>query len=219
MKLIVSYSCGKDSTLALHRVKKDGHTLLGLLVTINPQEKRSWFHGVTPPLLQEISNALNLPLMTCVCHGDDYHLDFENTLKQGKAAGAQGVVFGDIDIEAHRKWCTDRCDAVGLEAIFPLWQENRETLVHEFVALGYTALIKCIDHSLLSREILGKPLDSKALDYFSSQGIDVCGENGEYHTVVVNGPEFLYPVKVCSQGIFDFGYYSVIELALETSAS
>lgn len=215
MKLIVSFSCGKDSTLALHRVKEAGHDIIGLLVTVNEEEKRSWFHGVNRNLLSEISKSLEIPLFECLCKGEEYHLEFENTLRKAQSLGAEGAVFGDIDIADHLKWCTDRCDAVGMKAVFPLWQENRDALVHEFVSLGYRALLKCINNELLSEDVLGAPLSKELLDYFKTQGIDTCGENGEYHTVVVDGPDFKYPISVSVGEPLSFGKLSVVDIILE----
>ncbi|MGL4373141.1 MAG: diphthine--ammonia ligase, partial [Turicibacter sp.] len=151
-KFIMSYSCGKDSTLALYRMIKSGHTPLSLLVTVDKKVCRSWFHGIPSHLLEDVSKSLNIPLLLVESGGQDYKETFEAALSKAKSEGAQACVFGDIDLEAHRTWCTDRCDAVGLEAVFPLWQEDREALTHEFIDTGFKTVLKNVKLEWLGEE-------------------------------------------------------------------
>ena len=126
-KFVMSYSCGKDSTLALYRMIKNGHKPVALLITVDKKVLRSWFHGVPESLLQEVSKSLNIPLLLVKCEGEEYKAAFNKALNKAKnELGAEACVFGDIDLEAHRVWCTDRCDEANMEAIFPLWLEDRE---------------------------------------------------------------------------------------------
>ena len=195
-KFIVSYSCGKDSTLALYRMIKAGFQPSGLLVTMNSKEGRSWFHGISADLLQRYSDSLGIPLIPIyIKEGEDYGKSFQEALSEAKNIGIDVCVFGDIDIEDHRKWCTDRCSAVGLEALFPLWQENRETLVHEFIDNGFKAMIKVVDLDVLPLKFLGKTLTKEVVDSVKNCGADPCGENGEYHTFVFDGPIFKKPIS------------------------
>lgn len=189
-KFIMSYSCGKDSTLALHRMIEEGNKALGLLVTVNKDENRSFFHGVPNKLLEDVSKSLGIDLLLVKCKGEDYVNEFEKALVEAKKNGAEACVFGDIDIEEHRKWCTERCIKVGLEAIFPLWQEEREALTYEFIDKGYKAVIKNIKLDCLDEEFLGKTLIKEVIQDIKKTGSDPCGENGEYHTFVYDGPLF-----------------------------
>lgn len=212
MNFIMSYSCGKDSTLALHRMIRDGNKALGLLVTVDKEENRSFFHGVPEHMLNKVSESLGIDLFLVKCEGDDYEKKFEDTLIKAKNMGIEACVFGDIDIEHHRKWCTDRCESVGIKAIFPLWQEDREKLTYEFIDTGYKALIKNVKLSCLNEEFLGKVLDRDIVSKIKATGSDPCGENGEYHTVVYDGPLFNKEISFNIQGnvITDaYGYLDI----------
>ncbi len=212
MRFAISYSCGKDSTLALHRMMKQGHEPVGLIVTMNGEAGRSWFHGVDKELLEKISESLGIPLMPCVCGGEDYHTALERELLKAKELGAACCVFGDIDIQDHFDWCAARCENAGIGYRFPLWQEDREALTCELISLGYHAVIKCINNTLLPKTLLGRPLSMEVLEALKDAGVDVCGENGEYHTVTLAGPLFRYPIAYKKGEIIDFGEYSVIDI-------
>ncbi|MTK69137.1 diphthine--ammonia ligase [Turicibacter sanguinis] len=195
MKFVMSYSCGKDSTLSLYRMIKAGHEPLALLITVDKKVCRSWFHGVPKHLLEEVSKSLNIPLLLVESIGDNYKETFEEALGKAKEQGAEACVFGDIDLEAHRTWCTDRCEAVGLEVVFPLWLEDREVLTHEFIDLGFTTVLKNVKLECLGEEFLGKVLTKELVEKIKATGSDACGENGEYHSFVYDGPLFSYPVS------------------------
>lgn len=200
-KIVLSYSCGKDSTLALHRVIKEGYKPCGLIVTANKKTKRSWFHGVPINLLNEVSDSLGIPLILAEGDGEDYGEIFEKALLEAKNRGAEFCVFGDIDIEDHRTWCTERCDNVGIGAIFPLWKEERIKVVSEFIKEGYKAIIKVVDLERLPETFLGEILTREIVEQIQVIGADPCGENGEYHTFVFDGPIFGNPINFIINGI------------------
>jgi len=162
VKFVISYSCGKDSALALYRMLQQGHQPVGLLVMINREQSRSWFHGVDKPLLEAVSQSLRIPLFCGECEGKDYADAMEAALARAKEAGAEAAVFGDIDIEGHRQWSRERCAAADLKAIFPLWGEDRLALVKEVIGLGFKAMIKCVEKSKVDPKYLGETL-SRAL--------------------------------------------------------
>ncbi|MCI6693953.1 MAG: diphthine--ammonia ligase [Clostridium sp.] len=201
-KFVMSYSCGKDSTLALYRMIKNGHKPVALLITVDKKVLRSWFHGVPESLLQEVSKSLNIPLLLVKCEGEEYKAAFNKALNKAKnELGAEACVFGDIDLEAHRVWCTDRCDEANMEAIFPLWLEDREKLTYEFIDSGFKTVIKNVRLDVLSTEFLGKVLTKKVVSDIVAAGSDACGENGEYHTFAFDGPLFKYPIRFKENGI------------------
>ncbi len=189
-KFVMSYSCGKDSTLSLYRMIKRGNTPLALLVTVDKKVCRSWFNGIQEHLLNEVSKSLEIELDMIKCQGEEYKTAFEKTLRKWKEQGADACVFGDIDLEAHRTWCTERCEAVGLEAIFPLWLEDREALTYEFIDSGFKTVIKNVRLKDMGPEFLGEVLTKEVVERIKATGSDPCGENGEYHTFVFDGPLF-----------------------------
>lgn len=212
MKFVISYSGGKDSILALHKMLEAGHEAVGLLVMVNKDLQRSWFHGVDLELLRQISDSLEIPLILCESAGTDYHIKMEEALLKAKTQGAEACVFGDIDIEDHRTWCQARCDSVGIQCIHPLWHRDRVENTHEIITLGYQCIIKCVRNENLPQSFLGKILDENVVEDMKKRGIDVCGENGEYHTVTVGGPIFRRPVAYECKEILDLGNISVINI-------
>ncbi len=198
-KFIASYSGGKDSILAIHRAIKAGYEPIMLIITYNTDKNRSWFHGIPEGVLASVSNSLEVPIKLIKTSGEDYAKNFEIALKEGKELGADFCVFGDIDIEDHKKWCTDRCQNAELDWLFPLWQEERKKLVIEFIESGYTANITVVNRDMLSDKFLGKKLTKELMKEIEIEGADVCGENGEYHTFASSGEIFKHKVE------FEFG--------------
>lgn len=209
---VMSYSCGKDSTLALHKMLALGGVPTALLVMFNSGDGRSFFHGADGALLERCSAALQIPLLRVPSCGEDYHLAMEEALRKAKKAGAEFACFGDIDIEGHRIWGEERCRNAGLSALYPLWHANREENAREVINLGYKCVIKSVDNTKLPKSMLGKILDEALLEEMAQCGIDVCGENGEYHTLVVDGPIFRSPIQYTAGKILDFGERSLIEI-------
>ena len=212
MKFVMAYSCGKDSTLALHHMITQGNDPVALITMVNEAEERSFFHGADLQMLQAYSKALNIPILITPATGDTYHLEMEKSLRKAVSLGAEIACFGDIDLEGNRAWGEERCKNAGIQAVFPLWQKNRTENVYELIGLGYQCLIKSINHTLLPREVLGRILDAETIDLMKRCGIDVCGENGEYHTLVVDGPIFCNPLTYKTGEILNFNDFSVIEV-------
>lgn len=212
MKFVMSYSCGKDSTLALHTMLAQGHEAVALIVVVHEDAQRSFFHGVDKTMLEQISSVLGIPLLLTPTRGERYHLAMEESLRKAREQGAEAACFGDIDIEEHRVWCEERSQQAGLKAVFPLWQRDRRENVFELLRLGYRCLIKTVNSTLLPRTLLGKIIDHEVVKEMDQCGIDICGENGEYHTIVVDGPIFSRPVAYALGEILDFGDMAVIDV-------
>ena len=128
-----------------------------------------------------------------------------------------GCVFGDIDILQHREWGENISKLSGVEPIFPLWNLERESLVKEFVNLGYRAIIKKVNLNYLSVEFLGKELSHNILNEMKTLGIDMCGENGEYHTLVIDGLIFSYPIEIKDKKVIIENGYGILDLEVEES--
>lgn len=212
MKFVMSYSCGKDSTLALHKMIEQGHEPVGLLVMVNEEAGRSWFHGADYEMLDRYAEALAIPMIQCRSKGETYHTAFEEGLAKAKSMGAEAACFGDIDIEQNRRWEEERCSAAGLIPCFPLWQRGREETVQELLGLGYRCLIKSVNMTVLPKSILGKYLDEASVAVMKDARIDICGENGEYHTLAVDGPVFKKPLDFRIGEILELGGYAVADI-------
>ena len=192
--------------------KKLGMEPVSLITTYNTDRGRSWFHGVPERVLSEVSGSLDVPVRLIKTSGEKYALNFEKELALQKQAGAQVVVFGDIDLEPHRQWCTERCRTAGVEAFFPLWQEDRATLVYEFLESGFEARITVVDTAQLDRRHLGEMLTEERAELIRAEGADICGENGEYHTFVFNGPIFERPVTTEFGDPFMYEQYAILPM-------
>ena len=160
------------------------------------------------------SKSMGIPLTLIDTSGRDYNKAFEETLTCLKAKGCSCCCFGDIDIPPHRKWGEDRTAAADMNAIFPLWQGNRRALVEELIKLGYKAYINVVNTKLLSEDFLGKELTLELLSDIESFGADPCGENGEYHSFVFDGPIFSEKVHFTMDKIVKSEHYRIALLKL-----
>ncbi|GHU98795.1 ATP-binding protein [Clostridia bacterium] len=212
IRFVASYSGGKDGALAFYRAVQSGFRPLALLTTYNESAGRSWFHGVPSDLLHTVSASIGVPLeLIKTGEGNGYAADFEAALERlKKTKGARACVFGDIDIQAHYDWCDARCKAAGLESAFPLWNGDRRRLVYELIDLGFKAVITIVDSSKLSERFLGQTITREIAEEIAAAGADICGENGEYHTFVYDGPIFKTPVNFKRGDIVRRGGYSIL---------
>ena len=138
----------------------------------------------------------------------------EAALRRAKEQGAELVCFGDIDMENNRAWGEERCRNVGLEAVYPLWHHDRQENVREVLELGYRCLIKTLDRRVLPRHLLGRVMDRAMVEEMTACGVDICGENGEFHTIAVDGPVFHRPIPYCVRQLLDLGDYSVADITV-----
>lgn len=214
MKFAASFSGGKDSALALHRLVQKGWQPVCLVTMINEAAQRSWFHGADPAMLAAFSSSLGLPLISRSTSGANYHAAFEDALCEAKWLGAEAVCFGDIDIDANRAWSESRCLATDLEPVFPLWQCGRENIVREAVAAGFKCLIKTVNINQLPSSLVGRFLDPQTLAEIEAAGADLCGENGEYHTLTIDGPIFKKPLVITTGRVLQGNGYAFIETRL-----
>ncbi|MDM8127617.1 diphthine--ammonia ligase [Paraclostridium benzoelyticum] len=210
---VMSFSGGKDSTLALYRMIKKGYEPVALLTTVKKDADKSWTHGINRKLLKQVSESLSIPLLEVECDVCEYEKEFEKSLIKAKELGASICAFGDIDIEEHKYWDTERCKNAGIEASFPLWQEDREALVYEFIESGFTTIIKTINLDYLNEDLLGKKLTKNIVDEIKNSGADACGENGEYHTFVIDGPLFKEKISFENKGVVierNYGHLNIL---------
>lgn len=195
-KSVVSWSGGKDSCLATYRAMKQGFQPVQLFTVFSKENKISSAHRLPIEVVRAQGKALGIHHEVVESAFHDYEKCFVEYLKECKGKGINHGIFGDIDIEAHRQWEEKVCEQGNMEAVLPLWQENRQSIVKEFIELGFKAKIIVVNKTMLSTKFLGKDLTLDLLEDIAAEGADMCGENGEYHTVVYDGPIFEEPVRL-----------------------
>jgi len=198
MRAIVSWSSGKDSALALQAVRDQGLCqVVALLTTVNSPAGRIPMHGVRRSLVQEQAAALGLLLEIVTFNPADpstaYEARMRRALSRWRRRGARVVVCGDIFLESVRQRREEKLSAAGWSALFPLWGRDGRELVLEFVRRGFKAITVSVDTAVLGKEFLGRVIDDRFVAELPA-GVDPCGENGEYHTFVFDGPGFSRPV-------------------------
>ena len=214
MKFVMSYSCGKDSSMALYQAIRAGHEPVALIVAGNKALERSFFHGVDRKMLDAYADALGLPLIIAFSNGDDYTERFVEGLKQAKAMDAEAVCYGDLYLPDSKAWNEAAAEAAGLIPMEPLWDTAPAQNVRDIIQAGFRCVIKIVNHEKLPESLLGRVLDEETVQIMANKGIDICGENGEYHTLVMDGPVFRYPLPVVLGDITSAGDYSYIDIRL-----
>ena len=198
-KVVLCWSGGKDSALALYQIKHDpGYQLVSLLSTVNQDYDRLSLHGVRRVLLERQVRALGYDLHQVFLSQDSSNEEYEERMRQAlvgfKEAGVTGVVFGDIFLEDIRKYRENHLAPLGLKAIFPLWRKNTLELAGRFLHLGFKGVITCVDTQALDAGFAGRTYDEDFLADLPAK-VDPCGENGEFHSFVYDGPIFHRPVS------------------------
>jgi diphthine-ammonia ligase len=191
-----SWSGGKDGCLALYRAVQQGGRPRCLLTMLREDGQRSRSHGLPVPLLRRQAAALGIPLVTRCASWDGYEAAFSAALGEFRQTGIEAGVFGDIDGQPHREWVERVCGSAGVQPCEPLWQGARRALLDEFLDAGFRAILVTVRDGALDRSLLGRALDRELADELDRAGVDVCGENGEYHTLVTAGPLFSAPLSV-----------------------
>ena len=193
---LCSWSGGKDSCYAFHKAVNSGFKPTVLLNVLNEHGDRSRSHGIPKGILEAQGEALGLPIHFFESTWEDYErLYIENLKSLQQSYGFGHSVFGDIDIESHRAWEEKVSKAAGVSAILPLWQESRTPLVVEMIQNDIEAIITSCNQ-VLGPDFLGRKIDAQLLKELEEIGVDPCGENGEYHTLVINAPLFRKPLDI-----------------------
>ena len=192
--VFVSWSGGKDSCLAGYRAVASGLKVCYLANTITEDGQHSRSHGLSAEVLRVQAQAIGIPLVQRPTTWDSYEAEFKSLLRTFKEEGIEGGVFGDIDFEEHRQWVERVCQEVGLVPYLPLWGENQDKILREFIGLGFESVVVAAKADLFGEEVLGRKVDLDFVRYLSelseTKSITPCGEAGEYHTLVLDGPIF-----------------------------
>ena len=199
-KVLLAWSGGKDCALSLYELQKSGeYKIAGLLTTITAKYDRISMHGVRRKLLLEQASNINLPLEEIFLPQnssiDVYEAAMRSVLEKKEVEGVKSVVFGDVFLDDVREYREEKLRQVGFKGIFPLWKRDTAELARIFIESGFKAIVTCVDTEHLDGAFVGKEYDRDFLDELP-EDVDPCGENGEFHTFVYDGPVFNSIIKV-----------------------
>jgi uncharacterized protein (TIGR00290 family) len=192
-KVIVAWSGGKDSALALYKVLKSGMDVQALLTTVTQEYDRVSIHGVRRVLLEQQAESLGFPademMLAKGATDADYEQEFLAMVRSYRNRGVSGVVFGDIFLEDVKNFRNELLARIGMHGIYPLWKRDTRELANHFIDLGFKAAVTVVDSQTLGKEFSGREFDKAFLADLPAN-VDPCGENGEFHSFVYNGPTF-----------------------------
>ncbi|MBS7641014.1 MAG: diphthine--ammonia ligase [Candidatus Bathyarchaeia archaeon] len=208
--VVASWSGGKDSCLACYKAIQRGFRVLYLINFV--YRDRCAFHGLNPNLVAAQSQAIGVPLIQREVFWDTYEDVFKATLTELKKFGVEGMVFGDIHVRDHLGWVNRVCGEVGITPLEPLWGMNPEQVLREFMNVGFEAIVVNVKADLFGSEWLGRKIDENFLkelkELKGKRDFDMCGEYGEYHTLVIDGPLFKKGIKILeSRKVLVNGYW------------
>ena len=193
-KVLFAWSGGKDSAMAFYELQRShSYEILALLTTVTKEYDRISIHGVRRILLERQADSLGYPLekifISKNASNEEYESKMRDVLVKYREMGVSSVVFGDIFLEDVRRYREDNLAKVGMKGIFPLWKRDTAELANTFINLGFKAVITCVDSKVLDKRFVGRIYDKQFLRELPPN-VDPCGENGEFHSFVYDGPIF-----------------------------
>lgn len=199
MRAIMNWSGGKDATLALYKIlQQEGYEVPYLFTTVSSPQDRITMHGVRQELLQLQAKSIGIELRQLSLPNsksmETYNQLMQQQMQQFTAEGIDHSIFGDIYLQDLRTYREQQLQKVGMQGVFPLWQLPTTTLLNDFLALGFRAVVVCVNAKYLDESYLGQIIDQKWIDSLPPE-VDICGENGEFHTFVFDGPLFNFPIN------------------------
>ena len=196
--VLSSWSGGKDSCFACYEAMQKGYEVSYLVNFISEEYKRVRFHGTEAKLIKLQAEAIGIRLLQKETTADGYERQFKDAVRGLTQSGINGMVFGDIYLQEHRDWVESVCGELNIEAIEPLWERRPEDILRDFIDKDFEAILISAKLDLFGEEWIGRRIDKEFLRFLKEKNIDVCGENGEYHTLVTNGPIFKKRIKINS---------------------
>lgn len=198
LKAYMNWSGGKDSSLCLYKIlKEDKYQINYLLTSINKAHDRISMHGIRTELLRQQADSIGIPLKIIELpenHDmDEYEKEMEEKVNEISNEGIHHSIFGDIFLEDLKKYRENKLRPLGIEGVFPLWKISTKELMKEFIDLGFKAIIVCVNGEFLNQSFCGRMIDQSFVNDLPDN-VDVCGENGEYHSFVFDGPIFHKPI-------------------------
>jgi uncharacterized protein (TIGR00290 family) len=199
----IASSGGKDSTLALYRAQQSGFVVTHLFHVYNSDTSRVRFHGYKPSFVEEQAKLMGLKSIIMPTTSQEFDSAFKGALEMVKQEGLRGIIFGNIFLEDVREFYETRVKAVGLEYYDLLWGQSTKSVLESFIQGGFKAVVTSIWLKKLDRKYLGREINGDFLIDLEKEAVDVCGENGEYHSLVYDGPCFKRPLPYRIYGVHE----------------
>jgi uncharacterized protein (TIGR00290 family) len=198
VKAFVSWSGGKETLLSCFRAMKDTELeIVYLLNMVSDNGRYSRSHGISSGLMRLQAEAIGIPITQIKTSWGDYEQNFKKAVLNLKQKGIEAGIFGDIDLQEHRDWIERVCGQLEIQPVLPLWKEKREELLEELIGAGFAAIVIATRADFLGEEWLGSRINRKFVDEIKQRDdIDLCGEKGEYHTFVYDGPIFKKRINI-----------------------
>jgi len=192
-----SWSGGKDSCFACYTAIQQGLTVSHLVHFDRPSN----LHGVGPAMIRLQAELAGIPLIQRKVATEDFEWEFKETVGSLLDGGVGGMIFGDIYLEPHREWAERVCGEMGIVAHEPLWGMKSEKIMNDFLTCGFETIVVSGQQKLIDKKWIGHAMNDEFIDYLKKQDLDICGENGEFHTFVTGGPLFNGRIEVTSSDI------------------
>ncbi|MGE5172419.1 MAG: diphthine--ammonia ligase, partial [Betaproteobacteria bacterium] len=194
---LASWSGGKDSCLASYLAIKKGMKITHLVHFDRPNN----LHGVDPAMIRIQAELAEMPMVQRRVASEDFEREFKKTVGDLARNGAQGMIFGDIYLEPHKEWVGRTCGELGIEPLEPLWGCRTEDIIRSFFNLGFETIVASGDQKLIDKKFIGRKMDDEFIEYLKYRNLDVCGENGEFHTFVTAGPLFKGRIEITDSAV------------------
>ncbi|MBU0547580.1 MAG: diphthine--ammonia ligase [Candidatus Omnitrophica bacterium] len=198
LKAIASWSGGKDSCLACYKAMQQGYDVKLLLNFVSRESKRGCFHGIEGRLLKFQADLIGIPLAQKEVSPDmqKYEEEFKTAVTELRGKNIGSMVFGDIYLLEHESWIERVCADLNINALEPLWNNSPENIIDEFLKAGFKSIIVSCKADIMGKQFLGRYIDQELVEELKKRDICPCGEKGEFHTLVVDGPIFKRPIKI-----------------------
>lgn len=220
-RVLLSWSSGKDSAWTLHVLRQDPEVeVVGLLTTVNTTHGRVAMHSTRLEILEAQARAVGLPLriipLPWPCPNEVYEHGLRAAIEDGRKGGATHVAFGDLFLEDIRAYRIKQLEGSGIELLFPIWHQPTEALARRMIDAGVEAVLTCVDSKKLPRSFAGRKFDHALLEDLR-EGVDPCGENGEFHTCVLAGPMFREPLHAAVGEVVERDGFYFADVTLKPS--
>jgi uncharacterized protein (TIGR00290 family) len=196
MSYAASWSGGKDACFACYKAINNGYNISHLVNFISEDQRRVRSHGIDPEIIKLQAEAIGIPLLQRATSRKGYEEALKEVLGTLIPSKVKGMIFGDIYLQEHKDWVERVCGELGIEAVEPLWGRDTEKILLDFMDAGFEAIVVSAKLNLIDKEWIGHKVDREFLSYLKENNLDACGEHGEYHTFVTNGPIFKKKVRI-----------------------